>query len=298
MTEEPTGIRSYADLPGDDASDLAGQIARQEQRVAVRLATVDRVLAVASGKGGVGKSLVAAALAASAVRSGRAAALLDADFSGPTAARLLGARDARLAVSDGSARPADSPAGVPFVSSELLLGRDRPLRWREPGRDGGFVWRGAQERAMLRELLSDVAWGELRWLVVDLPPGADRMEELATLAGDRLSVVAVTLPSGASRSAVARALEVAREGGLETLGVLENMSGYACPGCGALRPLFPGDAGRELAREAEVPFLGEIPFDPVAAELADRGAMGRLLEETSAGRALGRTAAALLEGVG
>lgn len=298
MTEEPTGIRSYADLSGDDVSDLAGQIARQEQRVALRLSTVDRVLAVASGKGGVGKSLVAAALAAAAVRRGARAALLDADFSGPTAARLLGARDARLTFSEDVVRPADSPGGVPFVSAELILGRDRPLRWKEPDRDRGFVWRGAQERAMLRELLSDVAWGELRWLVVDLPPGADRMEQLATLTGDRLAVVAVTLPAGASRSAVARALQVAREAEVETLGVLENMSGYACPGCGARRPLFPGDAGRELAREADVPFLGAIPFDPAAAELADRGAMRRLLDETSAGRALDRTVGRLLEGVG
>lgn len=288
-------MRTYDELSGTDASDLPGQIARQEERVAVRLAPVRRVLAVASGKGGVGKSLVAAGLAVAAARRGARIALLDADFAAPTAARLMGAREAQLVIRDGEALPAESPTGVPFVSADLLIERDRPLRWSEPARREGFVWRGAQERGMLRELLSDVAWGTLRWLVVDLPPGADRMEQLASLAGERLAIVAVTLPSGASRSAVARALQVAREAAVPVLGVVENMSGYACPNCGERAPLFPGEAGRGLADEVGVPLLGRVPFDPAAAELADRGEMGSLLETTRTGRVLEAIAGGLLE---
>lgn len=283
----PPRIRTYAELTEGDASDLGGQIARQRQRVAVRLAPVDRVLAVASGKGGVGKSFVAAGLAAAAAEAGLRTALLDADFAGPTAGRLLGARSARLRLdSDGGVRPAESPAGVPFVSAELLLEEDRPLRWREPDRAEGFVWRGAQEQGMLREFLADVAWGERDWLVVDLPPGSERLEQLAGLVGDRLAVVAVTLPSGASRSSVVRSLHVAREHDVPVLGIVENMSGYACPGCGERSPLFPGHAGREIAREAGIPFLGPIPFDPEAAGAADRGDLADLLTTTAAGTAL------------
>lgn len=286
MSDDRPRIRTYSELSGGDASDLAGQIARQERRVAVRLSTVERVLAVASGKGGVGKSLVAAGIAVAAARRGARTALLDADFAGPTAGRLMGARSGRLRMADDGVHPAESPSGVPFVSADLLLERDRPLRWAEPAREEGFVWRATQERGMLREFLSDVIWGARRWLVVDLPPGAERLEQLAGLVGDRLAVVAVTLPSGASRSSVMRSLHVAREGGVPVLGVIENMSGYACPSCGDRRPLFPGEAGSELAGEAGVPLLGSVPFDPAAAELADRGELDRLLDETATGAEL------------
>ncbi len=295
MSDEGSGIRTYSELAGGDASDLAGQIDRQHRRVAVRLAPVERVLAVASGKGGVGKSLIAAALAVARARDGARTALLDADFAGPTAGRLLGARSGRLRMAEDGVRPAESPSGVPFVSADLLLERDRPLRWKEPAREEGFVWRATQERGMLREFLADVVWGPLRWLVVDLPPGAERMEQLAGLAGDRIAVVAVTLPSGASRSSVMRSLHVARESGIPVLGAIENMSGYACPKCGEGRPLFPGDAGTELAEEAGVPLLGRVPFDPAASELADRGEIVELLESTAAGDELVRIARRLEE---
>ena len=292
---DASGIRTYADLTEADASDLGGQIARQRRRVAVRLAPVDRVLAVASGKGGVGKSFVAAGLAVAAAEEGARTALLDADFAGPTAARLMGARSASLRLDGGGVHPAASPAGVPFVSADLLLEEDRPLRWREPDRGEGFVWRGAQEQGMLREFLADVVWGERDWLVVDLPPGAERLEQVAGLAADRLAVVAVTLPSGASRSSVVRSLHVAREHEVPVLGIVENMSGYACPGCGERSALFPGDAGREVAGEAGVPFLGAVPFDPEASALADRGDVPRLLATTAAGRVLRDVARRLLE---
>jgi len=287
-------IRTYAELAEDDRSDLGGQIARQRERVALRLATVERVLAVASGKGGVGKSLVAAGLAAALAEEGTETALLDADFAGPTAGRLMGARSARLRREGEGVRPAVSPCGVPFVSAELLLGEDRPLRWREPARSEGFVWRGAQEQGMLREFLADVAWGRLQWLVVDLPPGAERLEQLADLVPDRLAVLAVTLPSGASRSSVVRSLHVAREREVPVLGLVENMSGYACPGCGERSPLFPGDAGREIAEETGIRLLGRVPFDPAAAGAADRGDLPGLLARSAAGRAL-RTVARRLE---
>lgn len=296
VSDEASGIRTYGELSASDASDLAGQIARQQRRVAVRLSPVERVLAVASGKGGVGKSLIAAGLAVSAARAGSRTALLDADFAGPTAGRLMGARSARLRIAEDGVHPPESPAGVAFVSAELLLDRDRPLRWREPAREEGFVWRGTQERGMLREFLADVIWGARRWLIVDLPPGAERLEQLAGLVRERLEVVAVTLPSGASRSSVMRSLHVAGEAGVPVLGVIENMSGYSCPACGERRPLFPGDAGRRLADEADVPLLGAVPFDPSASELADRGEMDRLLDETAVGAALRDVVRRLEEG--
>jgi len=251
----------------------------------VRLAGVRRVVAVMSGKGGVGKSFVAASMAGAVAAGGRSAALLDADLDGPSAPRILGAPPGTPVVADDGVRPVATRAGVGLMSTGVLLREDAPLRWRGP-EGKGWVWRGARERGVLREFLSDVAWGELDVLVVDLPPGNARLEQLADLVPDLHGVVAVTLPSGASASAVRRSLGLCREKGIPVSGVVENMSGYACPGCRRRGSLFPGRAGRELAEEFDVPLLGRIPFDPEAAARADEGRVDRLLAETEAGRSL------------
>ena len=292
-------IRTYSDVEGDDRSDLAGQVREQRARVERRLDGVDRVVAVMSGKGGVGKSYVAASLAAALAGQGEegaaaededrpAVGLLDADLDGPTADRMLGAPREPLTVTDDGVEPAAAD-GVRLISTGLLLEEDAPLAWREPGSES-FVWRGAQEHGVLREFLGDVAWGRLSWLVVDLPPGSGRLEQLLELVPDVHAAVAVTLPTGASRSAVERSLRLARSGDVPVAGVVENMSSYACADCGNRGPLFPGEAGRELADRFDLPLLGSVPFDPRAAALADRGETARALEETGAGRELSRVA--------
>lgn len=285
-------IRTYGEVEGEDRSDLAGQIGEQERRVALRMAGVDRVVAVMSGKGGVGKSLLAGALAAAWTRDGRRVGLLDADLDSPTGARMLGAGRTSLEPGADGVRPAATPSGVRLVSTALLLEEDGHLRWEGPEEES-WVWRGAQERGVLREFLSDVDWGRLDVLVVDLPPGASRFEQLTGLVPDLEGAVAVTLPSGASRSSVRRSMELARDRGVRLLGVVENMARYACPGCDDLRPLFPGEAGSDLAAAFDVPLLGRVPFDPEAAAAADDGRVDRLLEATRAGEELRRIAGAL-----
>jgi len=279
-------IRTYAEVEGEDRSDLAGQVEEQRARVTRRMEDVDRILAVMSGKGGVGKSYVAASLAAAlADRAdpGRVG-LLDADLDAPTADRMLGAPREPLAVTEGGVEPA-AAGDVRLISTGLLLEEEAPLAWREPDSES-FVWRGAQEHGVLREFLGDVSWGELAWLVVDLPPGSGRLEQLLELVPGLHAAVAVTLPTGASRSAVERSLRLVRSGDVPVAGVVENMSSYACGDCGSRGPLFPGEAGRELAERFDLPLLGTVPFDPRAAELADRGETARALRETAAGREL------------
>jgi ATP-binding protein involved in chromosome partitioning len=216
---------------------------------------------VTSGKGGVGKSYVTAGLAeALGRRLGGGVGVLDADLKGPTTARMLGA-SGPVRVDENGVHPAQGRTGVKVFSMDLLLEEGQPLRWKEPPHEG-FVWRGTLEMGALREFLADVAWGRLDLLLVDLPPEADALEHLAELVPDLAGAVAVTIPSAESRRSVARAMRAAVEAGVRLLGVVENMSGYACPGCGETGPLFTGQAGDALAAEFGIPVLARLPFQP------------------------------------
>lgn len=285
--------RTYADLGAPDSSRMVEQVTAQHARVAERMADVKRCVAVMSGKGGVGKSLTTAGLARALAARGRRVGLLDADLVGPSAARMSGADAAGLVVSEGGVRPATAPGGVRVMSMELLLEEGAPLAWREPDSES-FVWRGAQERSALREFLADVEWGSLDLLLVDLPPGTQRLVDLHELLPRLDGILVLTIPSGASEAAVSRSMRLARDRGISILGVVENMAGYVCPDCGGTKPLFPGDAGGHLADAHDAPLLGRIPFDPEAAALADTGELTGLVERTAAGAGLAAVADALL----
>src|SRR5881396_1301374 len=234
----PLNIRTYHDLTEPDRSGLAEQIGAQRRRVAERLAGVARVVAVMSGKGGVGKSFVTAQLARALTRMGRAAGVLDADLNGPTAPRLLRLPVASCTLHDGVVEPAVSPEGVRCFSMGLLLEDGRPLAFRGPAAES-FVWRGALEATALRELLADVAWGPLDVLLAELLPAPP-------------AVLTVTIPTPESRDAVRRAMHAARAGGSELVGILENMVGGE----------FVGSAGEELATEFGIPLLARLRFHP------------------------------------
>jgi ATP-binding protein involved in chromosome partitioning len=281
-------IRTYSELHETDRSNLLGQVTSQRERVTARLASVEHVVAVVSGKGGVGKSLVSAGLAAALARSGRQVGLLDADLHGPTAARMLGVRPSALSVRENGVEPPVAACGVRVMSSDLLLEEAAPLAWREPGRER-FVWRGTLAAGMLREFLGDVAWGTLDVLLVDMPPGSERLDTLVELVPGLAGAVVVTIPSEASYRAVRRAVEAARAESVPLLGVVENMAGYRCGSCRTAGPLFQGDAGDRLASDAGAPLLARIPFDPAMQAAVDRG------EVVSAAEALGPAAVALEE---
>ena len=284
-----SGIRTYHEVD-ELHSDLPDQIAAQDERVSARLASVARVVAVMSGKGGVGKSLVSALLATAMARRGRRVGLIDADLNGPSVPRLLGIEPGTLVEGPDGLEPPTSPAGVRVMSMGLLLEPERTLAWREPA-DAGFVWRGAQERGALREFLSDVAWGELDVLLVDLPPGTQRLAELHALIPQLAGVLTVTIPSAASRDSVTRSLDMARTRGLRLLGVIENMSGVLCGACGSLVPLHAGDAGEDLAEGFDVPLLARLPFDPELGAAADGGRLEPWVAGAGpAAEALGRLA--------
>src|SRR5712664_2775295 len=247
----PLNIRTYHELTDADRSGLVDQIVAQRRRVADRLASVRRVVAVLSGKGGVGKSFVTAGLARALAGSGRVAGVIDADFNGPTAPQLLRIPVASCTLHDGVIEPLVSAEGVRCFSMAFLLEDGRPLAFRGPETEG-HVWRETLEAAALREFLADVAWGALDQLLVDLPPGVQRFQELTELLAAPPAVLAVTIPTPESRDAVRRALRAAVERKAVLLGVVENMVGGP----------FDGSAGDELAAEFGIPVLARVPFHP------------------------------------
>lgn len=246
-------FRTYREVTGPDASGVLGQVAAQRARVRDRLAAVRRLVAVMSGKGGVGKSFVTARLAQTLVRSGSAVGVLDADLNGPTIPTLLGTDCSVLRAPDTALEPVVSPDGIRCISMAHLLPDGKPLAFHGPAAES-FVWRGAQEAAALREFLSDVAWGALDLLLVDLPPGIARFLELCDLSPEPPEVLTVTIPTPESRESVRRALCAVVDRGARPIGIVENMVG----------PEFPGDAGEALSREFAIPLLARLGWHPSA----------------------------------
>jgi ATP-binding protein involved in chromosome partitioning len=172
------------------------------------------------------------------------------------------------------------------MSLDLLLADDAtPLAWQAPSQAEAHTWRGAMEASALREFLADTAWGDLDVLLVDLPPGTDRLATITGLVPGLTGTVVVTIPSDVARLIVRKSLTVARSAPAPVLGLIENMAG-----------MFPGPGAEPLARDSGVPFLGRVPFDPGLAAAADRGEpYVAAAPEAPAARALTAIAATLRE---
>lgn len=217
-----------------------------------------RVYAVASGKGGVGKSTVTANLAASLAAQGRRVGILDADVWGHSIPQLFGVRG-NPAVVGGVMLP-QRACGVALMSVGFLVPEGQPV-----------VWRGPMLHKALEQFLTDVAWGELDVLLLDLPPGTgDATLSLLELVPDA-AMVAVTTPQIAARDVAARVVTMGREAGMPIAGVVENMSAAVCAHCGHGTEIFGSGGGEHLAGLAEAPLLGRVPLDVAAREHADRG---------------------------
>lgn len=254
-------MKRYKDIKGDGGSNIAGQVEAQQARLKARLTSVRAIVAVVSGKGGVGKSAITANLASAFALSGWKVGVLDADLNGPTMAKMLGVRGEKLVLSPDGVEPPATALGVKVMSMDLLLPSDAaPLAWDAPTQAEAHTWRGAMEAQALREFLADTRWGELDALLLDLPPGTDRLATVASLVPELAGSVIVTIPSAVAHLVVRKSITVAAQTKAPILGLVENMAG-----------LFPGPDAAELARDAGIPFLGSVPFDPALAAACDRG---------------------------
>jgi Mrp family chromosome partitioning ATPase len=233
------------------------------QKLAGRLCRIRHKLLVMSGKGGVGKSTVAANLAAAMASAGLRAGLLDVDFHGPSIPRLMGVEGRRAGVGpEEMLLPVRGAGGVLVMSMGLLMA----------GADQAVIWRGPLKMGVIKQLLRDTEWGELDCLVIDSPPGTgDEPLSVAQLIPGADGALLVTTPQDLATGDVRRSVTFCRQVGLAVLGILENMSGFVCPHCGKETPLFKRGGGRALAEEMAVPYLGSVPMDPSVVELSDAG---------------------------
>jgi ATP-binding protein involved in chromosome partitioning len=263
-------MRTYSQIAGDGGSGVAEQITELETRIASRLAGVRHLVAVGSGKGGVGKSTLTRQLAAVLAAGGRRVGILDADLNGPSQARLGGVagRPPMPAKGQEGLVVPKSREGIPIFSVGSFVGEGTAFGWRDAPSAHSHVWRATREFARLAELLAAVEWGALDLLLIDLPPGPERTAQFASFFGGATDVVLVTIPTALARGVVARSVDALKPLPNRLLGYVENMSGYACPACGEVRPLFPEEPD---AATLELPCLGRIPFDPELARLSDRG---------------------------
>jgi ATP-binding protein involved in chromosome partitioning len=274
-------MRTYHDITGDGGSDVLGQIQALGGQIDSALSGVRRIVAVGSGKGGVGKSTVTMALAHALARAGRRVTILDADLNGPSQARLAGLEGRPWIPGDRGLVPPRRPDGIGVVSMGSLLADAAPLEFDTVSSGEQQTWRATRELAMFSQILAATDWGELDVLLLDLPPGTERTVQFAELLSgigarsarskiERLAFVLVTVPSAVSRGVVARSLSALRDLGAPVLGVVENMAGYYCRDCGGVKPLFPdSESGSPASWKTEC--LGRIPFDPELAARCDRG---------------------------
>jgi len=248
----------------------------EERKVAETLAKIKHRLLVFSGKGGVGKSTVAANLASALAGKGLKVGLLDVDIHGPNLPKMLGVEEKRLDVSPAGIKPVPVHENLVLVSMSFLL--------QDP--DLPVIWRGPMKMKVIQQFLGDVQWGELDWLVIDSPPGTgDEPLSVAQLIPATGAVI-VTTPQEVSLMDSRKAVAFARKLNLNILGIIENMSGMVCPHCGERIDLFKRGGGRKAASELGVPFLGDIPVDPRIVVSGDEGKpfiIGR--DDSEAGRA-------------
>ncbi|MGA2482771.1 MAG: Mrp/NBP35 family ATP-binding protein [Candidatus Acidiferrales bacterium] len=211
---------------------------------------VKNLVAVASGKGGVGKTTVAVNLALALLRLGHTVGLLDADVYGPNVPLMLGTDETPRAVGDRRILPVNA-MGVRLISMGLLNPGDRPM-----------IWRGPMLHSVIQQFLRSVEWGELDYLIVDLPPGTGDVQLTLIQTVPVTGAVIVTTPSVVALADVRKAIEMFRQVNVEVLGVIENMSTLACPHCGKPIDVFGHGDGARTAKEYGVPVLGEIEIDP------------------------------------
>lgn len=235
-------------------------------KLTCNLSKIKHRIGILSGKGGVGKTTVATNIAAGLAKKGFKVGLLDADIHGPNVAKMLGAEGQRL-----FADP-NTQTIKPFIPPEMPNLKVVSMAFLLENPDQPVVWRGPLKHQVIKQFLADIDWGELDFLIVDLPPGTgDEALSVAQLIKPMDGFVVVTTPQEVSLLDTRKSVSFAKLVEVPVLGIVENMSGLVCPHCGKEIDLFKKGGGEKAAEELGIPFLGRVPIEPEVVEAGDKG---------------------------
>jgi ATP-binding protein involved in chromosome partitioning len=262
MSDEPAKEEKTCDEKKCDTCPSAQQCSQPKALPPKAKIDVKHVILVLSGKGGVGKSTVSVNLAFALANHGKNVGLLDLDFHGPNIPKMLGIEDKRALVLAKAIEPVHVTGNLAVMSMAFLL----------PNTSTPVIWRGPMKMAAIQQFLSEVNWGSLDYLVVDLPPGTgDEALTIAQMAPNVKGAVIVTTPQDVAVMDAMKAAKFIEKIDVRVIGVIENMSGMTCPHCGGTIDLFSRGGGKKAAEELGVPYLGAIPLDPEMVKAGDEG---------------------------
>ena len=237
-------------------------IKAEQEQIRERTKRIKHKILVLSGKGGVGKSTIAANLAVLLASEGKTVGLLDIDIHGPSIPKVLNLEGIALQVEGEFLLPVEVSENLKVMSIGFLLLNN----------DDAVIWRGPRKYHMIKQFLKDVDWGELDFLIIDSPPGTgDEPLSIVQLLENADGAVIVTTPQEVALSDVRKGITFCRNLNLPVIGVLENMCGFVCPKCGERTNIFKSGGGEQMARQMNVPFLGRIPIDPQIVRACDSG---------------------------
>lgn len=263
---------------------LAGKNSNEEVEVGegffiTERSRIDRTIVVLSGKGGVGKSTVAVNLASSLASQGLKVGLLDIDLHGPSIPTMMNLKETMVQSIDNRLIPAER-GGIKVMSVGLLL----------KNKTDALIWRGPMKAGVIEQLLHEVAWGSLDYLVVDCPPGTgDEPLAICQSIKTPFAAVIVTTPQEVAAADVRKSVNFCRQLKINVLGIIENMSGFVCPDCGKEYAIFGSGAGAKIAQEFGLNYLGHIPIDPAVGTCSDNGHMFVYdYGKTNSGKAMAR----------
>ena len=227
------------------------------------LGKIKHVVIVLSGKGGVGKSTVSSNIAITVAQKGLQVGLMDIDITGPNIPKMFGIEDEQIMVNDNrKLMPVIVPPSMKVMSMAFLL----------PSKDAPVIWRGPVKMSAIRQFLEDVEWGDLDYLVIDMPPGTgDEAISIMQLIPKADGVVIVTTPQDVSLLDSRKSITFAAESQIPIIGIVENMSGFVCPHCGEVTDIFKSGGGLETATEFDIQFLGRVPIEPAIVLSGDSG---------------------------
>lgn len=278
-------MRIFSDIESDGSAGPSVDLADARERIRTNLSGVGATIALASARGGVGKSMLAVNIAAALAMKGRKVAIVDADLNSPSVAAMLGINPQRRYPMIEGIEPAAGPHGLRVVSSDQLPGGEAPpisfvqdYDQIDGNNDGQPVAHAPTRpvelsyREALRRILAQTQFGSVDFLIIDLATGLDRLCSVAAMVALD-GVLLLSLPSAQDAIAARHAMKIGRAIGAPIVGIVENMVGFNCDGCRAVRPLWPEGDLHGVAREAAVPILARLAFEPRLADSSDRGVL-------------------------